>query len=321
MIATVAILTLNAEEFLDEVLKAVTTQKTDKEYEILVIDSGSTDRTLEIVASYPSVRLHQIPNTEFGHGKTRNLAVQLAKGKYVLFLTQDATPTHDRWLDYMVEPFAISDDIICVFGKQIPRADCFATLKREIFEVFRSFGQDDAIVLHRKTKVHKDLIIANTFLSDVNSAVRKSVVGSKLPYRDVKYAEDQGLGIDTLENGYIKAYVPLGSVYHSHNYRLIKYYKRKFDEAVGLREATGQVMTAGRKELVLGTFKASLKDWHFVIIDRDYGFFRKIHDVFWAPAYNLANRLSIRAASSSKLTAEKREKMSLESKARKNARS
>src|SRR5438105_349485 len=117
---TVAVLTYNAEEFLRDLLKAIETQKTQRKVEILVIDSGSSDQTLEILKDFSDVRLHQIPNSEFGHGKTRNQAVELASGEFVLFLTQDAVPAHEYWLESMVEPFEISDKVGCVVGKQIP---------------------------------------------------------------------------------------------------------------------------------------------------------------------------------------------------------
>ena len=61
MKATVALLTFNADPWLRELLDGVGRQKTDFEYEVLLIDSGSTDKTLEIAAEYPAVRLHQIP--------------------------------------------------------------------------------------------------------------------------------------------------------------------------------------------------------------------------------------------------------------------
>ncbi|MGC1176995.1 MAG: glycosyltransferase family 2 protein [Candidatus Saccharimonadales bacterium] len=313
--ATVALLTFNGELYLEELLKAVFNQKTDKKYEVLVIDSGSTDRTLEIVSKFPEVRLHQIPNTEFGHGKTRNLAVEMAKGDFVLFLTQDAVPSYEKWLDYMIEPFSIGDTVSCVFGKQIPRPDCFATLKREVATVFKSLGSDGSIVLHRQTKLTDRLGITNTFFSDANSAVRKSTM-RKIPFRDLNYAEDQALGIDMLAAGYIKAYAPLGSVNHSHNYPLRQYFKRKFDESVGLRNSTGQTPMAGRKELVIGSFKATLQDYRFILRDKDYSFVRKLHDFALAPFYNILLRVAIRAAANEKEAAKKHEKYSLEAAAR-----
>jgi hypothetical protein len=114
----------------------------------------------------------------------------------------------------------------------------------------------------------------------------------------------------------VKAYAPLGSVIHSHNYPLRQYFKRKFDESVGLRESTGQTPMAGRKELFLGSMKATWSDYKFIVRDRDYGFGRKLHDLALAPFYNVALRLAIRTAANEKKAAKKREKYSLEAAAR-----
>src|SRR5258708_5816323 len=96
-VVTVAIPVLNGARHLDEVLSAVRAQKVDRTLEILVIDSGSNDGSLEIAERH-GARVHQIPKQEFSHGDTRNLAMTLANGDHVAFLTQDATPAHERWL-------------------------------------------------------------------------------------------------------------------------------------------------------------------------------------------------------------------------------
>jgi rhamnosyltransferase len=315
--ATIAILTFNGQEFLDDLLTIASKQKTKHSYEILVLDSGSTDNTLDIVKKHPNVRLHQIPNSEFSHGQTRNLAVRISNSDYVVFLTQDAVPSHDQWLDYMVEPFLLSDKVGCVLGKQIPRPDCFATIKREVSGVFNSFGPDDCVALHRKSELTDALGISNTFLSDVNSAMRRSIVATEIPFRNVAYAEDQAMGIDMLAAGYVKAFAPLGSVLHSHNYPLKKYFRRKFDESVGLRKSTGYIPHASWKELTIGSLKATLHDYRFIMRDKDYSVIRKLHDLALAPCYNLANRWAMRVAGSAKLTAEGESKYSLEANNRK----
>lgn len=314
---TVAIPTYNAEEYLKEVLVAVFGQRTNRKVEVLVIDSGSTDQTLDLLKEYPAVRLHQIPNSEFGHGKTRNLAVELATGDYVLFLTQDAVPAHDRWLEAMVEPFELSEKVGAVLGKQIPRPDCAVTIKREVHSVFSSFGADDSVILHRKNTITEERKLANTFMSNANSAVRKSI-HSKIPFRDVEYAEDQGLGIDLLDAGYYKAYAPLGSVFHSHNYGVREYFRRKYDEYVGLRKTTGFTASAGWRELTLGTAKATLKDWAFLVKDKEYSMGQKFRDFLKAPFYNLSLRLAIRAAANHSLSSKMHDRLSLEANLRKN---
>lgn len=310
---TVAIPTFNAEKDLKALLDAVFTQKTARKVEVLVIDSGSSDSTVEIVKRYDKVRLHQIPNSEFGHGKTRNLAVEMAKGEYVLFLTQDAVPAHEYWLEAMVEPFEVSEKVGCVVGKQIPLPDAPATIKREVYTVFNGLGPDDSITLHRKNKITEKLGLVNTFMSNTNSAVRKDL-HSKIPFRDVNYAEDQGLGIDMLEAGYYKAYSPLGAVNHSHNYGVREYFRRKFDEYVGLRKTTGYVGQAGKKELFLGSTKATLHDWKFIVRDPQYSLMAKTVNFIKAPFYNLVLRLAIRTAASKKISAKNHDKLSLEAK-------
>ena len=72
---TVIVPTLNGERFLAELLDAVAGQRFAGRVETLVIDSGSTDATLDIARARSGVRLHRIPNAEFGHGRTRNLGV------------------------------------------------------------------------------------------------------------------------------------------------------------------------------------------------------------------------------------------------------
>ena len=93
---TVAIPVLNGARYLDEVLAAVRAQRVDRDVEILIVDSGSTDGSLEITRRHGAV-VHEIDKSEFSHGGTRNSMMGAARGDHVAFLTQDATPAHDRW--------------------------------------------------------------------------------------------------------------------------------------------------------------------------------------------------------------------------------
>jgi rhamnosyltransferase len=313
---TVAIPTFNAEDFIEDLLKAVFAQKTERDLEVLVIDSGSSDKTVDIVQKHPKVKLHQIPNSEFGHGKTRNLAVEMARGEYILFLTQDAIPATPYWLEAMVEPFELSDKVGCVVGKQIPHANAPATIKREVYIVFKGLGPDDSVSLQHKNEVSEKFNLVNTFMSNTNSAVRKAL-HAKIPFRDVNYAEDQGLGIDMLKAGYYKAYAPLGAVDHSHDYGVREYFKRKFDEYIGLRKTTGYRASAGYKELFWGSAKATFQDWVFIIRDKQYGLGQKAGNFLKSPFYNLGLRLAIRSASHQKISDKMHEKFSLESQMRK----
>src|SRR5256885_16600781 len=87
MKATIAIPTYNGIERIGELLDSCLRQEADFEVEVLVIDSGSTDRTLDAGRKRAAVRLHEIPKSSFRHGRTRNLAGEMARGDFCAFLT------------------------------------------------------------------------------------------------------------------------------------------------------------------------------------------------------------------------------------------
>lgn len=285
--ATVFIPTYNGGEYLTQLLDAVFTQK-NVTFEVLIIDSGSKDNTLSIIKKYPKAHLHQIPNSEFGHGKTRNLAAQMSRGEFIVYLSQDAVPAHDRWLEFMIEPFFISEQVYCVFGRQIPRPFADAPTKREVSGVFNSLGPEHSIMLHRKDSLVSsiDANAALTFMSDVNSAVRREYLLNIIPYRDVRYSEDQLLGKDVLDAGYLKAYSSKGSVMHSNEYGIRDYFRRKYDEYMGMYEVLGVLPPASRKYQLKWFIKTTLQDYIFITRDKDYGLRAKIRNFVSSPARN-----------------------------------
>ena len=107
----------NGDYWLEKLLDRLVQQTLFPRSEILVIDSGSTDRSLEIIGRYP-VRLIQIPPAEFNHGMTRNLGAREAKGEYVVMTVQDAVPESDRWLERFLEGFR-NDRVVAVCGQQV----------------------------------------------------------------------------------------------------------------------------------------------------------------------------------------------------------
>ena len=99
---SVVIPTLNAGSGFEELLKGLFVQEARFDYEVLVIDSGSTDGTAELARRY-GASVHRISEDEFDHGATRNLGVSLSGGEYVAFIVQDAMPLDEAWLAAMVE--------------------------------------------------------------------------------------------------------------------------------------------------------------------------------------------------------------------------
>lgn len=81
---SIILLTYNGIRYIDEVLRAIYRQQTSFPFEVIAIDSGSSDGTVDVLMSYP-VRFYPIDKKQFGHGKTRNYGAELSRGQYLVF--------------------------------------------------------------------------------------------------------------------------------------------------------------------------------------------------------------------------------------------
>ncbi|CCG04986.1 glycosyltransferase [Blastococcus saxobsidens] len=303
VLVTVVVLTYDGERFLTDLLNAVTTQDIDGDVEVLVIDSGSTDRTLEIVTRYPGVRLIRIPNSHFGHGRTRNQAARWARGRYVAYLTHDAVPAHSRWLYELLKPFELDDRVVAVMGSQIPRPWCFPLLKNEIRGVFQGFGPGFGTTLFYADDFMDSDAVRNavTFYSDVNSAARRDVLTGPVPYRDVSYAEDQLFGRDIVAAGMRKAYAPRASVVHSNDLSLREYDDRLAAETLGLREVGIEVEVPSLTVVSKMVAKGVAKDTVRLLRDGEYTRKRKLYWLAVNPLYHLQKWRGVRRGATAPL--------------------
>lgn len=253
-LVSVVIPVKNGEEFLDEVLTSVLSQETDFAYEVVVLDSGSVDRSLEIIRRH-NVQLIQIKPSEFNHGLTRNFGVEESEGEFVAFLTQDATPVDDKWLQNLVAPLQENPEIAGVFGKHLPRNGCDPIIAAnlhyhfdELISPVRKYWRKDA-----SYESNKNVYV---FFSNNNACVRRTV-WEKIPFRCVEMSEDQWWAQDILESGYLKCYEPTAVVYHSHTYSPVQWFKRQFDEYQAYRK-----MGLVEKPSIPNTLKSV---WHLSI--------------------------------------------------------
>jgi rhamnosyltransferase len=245
-VASILIPTKNAGPRLREVLVAVEAQTPGFPFEVLVVDSGSSDGTLETVRAFPDVRLIEIPADEFGHGRTRNFAATHAEGDYLVYITHDAIPAGEAWLARLVEPFG-NDEVAGVFGRHVPHVGADAFVQRDLkahFDNIASFPP----VLSKATD--PDRYAADLgwrqllhFFSNNNSALRRSVWESH-PFPDVHFSEDQLWARQIIEAGYSKAYANDAIVAHSHRFGMISQLHRAFDEAAAFEKLFGYRMSS-----------------------------------------------------------------------------
>lgn len=226
-LVSVVIPVKNGREFLSEVLSYVVAQNTDFPYEVIVIDSGSTDGSLDIIRNY-DVTLIQIPPATFNHGLTRNLGVEKSSGEFIAFITQDATPANDRWLQNLVAPLRENQEVVGVFGKHLARPDCDPIVALNLQNYF-DLGISRSRAFWRKDEGYEQQKNLYVFFSNNNSCIRRKV-WEEIPFRKVEMSEDQWWAQDILEQGYVKCYEPTALVYHSHTYTPIEWFQRQFDE-------------------------------------------------------------------------------------------
>jgi len=230
----VIIPTKNAMAFLPRVMAKVLSQKTSWTYEIIVIDSGSSDGTAQYLRGLENVRLIEIAPEEFGHGKTRNLGVAASDAEFVAFITHDAEPVDEHWLQNLVAVAEQDPRIAGVFGRHIAYESASPFTKRDLSLHFEYFLTQPSIVYRDLDSKRYDTDVGWRqflhFYSDNNSLMRKSV-WVDFPYPDVEFAEDQLWAKKIIEAGYWKAYSPKAMVFHSHDYSFIEQLKRAFDES------------------------------------------------------------------------------------------
>jgi rhamnosyltransferase len=221
---SILIPTKNGAQDLEASLRAIYSQKGLGPFEVIVIDSGSTDATLEIARRYP-VRIEQIPPETFHHARTRNCAARLAKGEFLVFLSQDAIPATDRWLFAMARDFK-EPSVGAVYGRQLPKPE--SGLERR--STFAALYGDARIV---KMPVDGAALGHKYYhFSDANSAIRRKVWETTRFPEELKVFEDVGIAKRILDSGWSIVYEPEATVYHSHDFPLDILFKRYFDIGV-----------------------------------------------------------------------------------------
>jgi rhamnosyltransferase len=294
---TVVIPVFNGDRYLAEVLDAVAAQRGAGIVETLVIDSGSTDRSLDLIRRRAGVRLHRIPNEEFGHGRTRNLGARLASGRTVAFLTQDATPATTGWLRELIAPLD-APGVVGVFGRQLPRPHAFPLQKYDIELSFATQGPPDRTSVRALTEDASAAELDRlAFYSDVNAASRRAFLVGELPYRDLPYSEDLAFARDALTAGHSIAYAPAGAVLHSNDATIGEYRRRMFDETVGQRRSGAPVPRVSGLAAVAHAGVGALRDSVRIMRDHDYGPASTVRWLAVNPWYHLARWQGIAAGS------------------------
>lgn len=215
---TVFLPTWNAGPRLEAVLEALRGQHTAREVRIRATDSGSTDGTLQVLARH-GVPVRSIPQSAFGHGRTRNEAVLAADTELVVLLTQDARPANEDWLERLVAPFE-DPSVAGAWSRQVPRPGAhpfvLANLAQHVGSAARHLVVEPVTPAAWAALAPTERI-ARLGFDDVSSCVRRAVVRAT-PIPDVAFAEDMAFARAALLAGHRLVFATDSVVEHSHDF-------------------------------------------------------------------------------------------------------
>lgn len=238
----VIIPTYNAGDKFKNVLSMLLKQKELLKNDIMVIDSSSSDNTQDIVKN-SGVDLVVIPKAEFGHGKTRKYAAELAGDvDIVIFMTQDALPYNENTIANIVQYFDVDERISAVYGRQVPyeHTDIFGKHAR----LFNYPEQSSIKTMADKAKYG----IKTTFFSDTFGAYKKSALEELGSFPDVQFSEDACMAGKMLIAGYKIGYCAEAKVYHSHTFSVMEEYRRYKEIGRFYRQESWLLDTFGKAE-------------------------------------------------------------------------
>lgn len=218
---SVVYLTKNGGELFASSLEAVLMQEYEGEVEVVAVDSGSTDGTLELLER-TAVCLFQVQPQDFNFGLTRDYGFSLAKGEIVVPISQDAIPVGTDWLARLVKPFA-DPRVAVVQGCDTPdvNTELFYWERLRLFYYTRD--------VKKWMKAYN-----NVGLSFTACAIRRSV-WEKHPLGRVEMSEDKVFQRSIVTAGY-KIHQAMDVLdYHSHMYNLQSLAKRCENEGLGWR--------------------------------------------------------------------------------------
>lgn len=225
MLASIIIRTYNEERYLNELLQAIANQANRiVKYEVVIVDSGSTDATLEIAKRH-KCRITNINKEEFTFGRSLNIGCEFALGDIFVFVSGHCIPSTTNWLDELCKPI-IENAIHYSYGKQLGRDTTKYSEDRHFEKWFPSYS-----------KIPQD----GFFCNNANAAICRKVWERFKFDEQLTGLEDMFLAKQMVDAGLHIGYVADAPVFHIHDetWRQVKIrYER---EAYALKSIMPQV--------------------------------------------------------------------------------
>jgi threonine dehydrogenase-like Zn-dependent dehydrogenase/GT2 family glycosyltransferase len=215
---SIIIRAMNEERWLPDVFAALERQKY-RDFEVLLVDSGSVDRTRDIGAAN-GARIVRLRTEDFTFGHSLNVGIDAARGKYMAIISAHAIPADADWLELLVAPLR-RDEVAMVYGGQRGHAESKFSEWKDFKRVFPAEP--------------KPVRNPAPFANNANSAIKKEL-WHQHPF-------DEGLpGLEDIEwaKHWMKrdlkvVYEPLATVIHIHTETWAQVRRRYQREAIAAR--------------------------------------------------------------------------------------
>lgn len=257
---SIVIRAYNEEKHIGRLLEGIK-QQTLKDIEVILVDSGSSDKTISIAESF-GARVVNIHPEEFTFGRSLNDGIKESKRNFVVIASAHVYPVYPDWLESLLHPFQ-DDRIALTYGKQRgPESAKFS--EQQIFhQWYPDTGKE---------------IQATAFCNNANAAIRKSL-WEQNPYDETLTGlEDLDWAKRMQAQGHAIAYVAEAEIIHVHNETPRGVYNRYRREAMALRKIYPEANFSFYDFLRLTTANVLSDLWHAA---REGVLLKNIPSIFW----------------------------------------
>ena len=260
MNCSIVIRAYNEEKHLGRLLEGIKHQ-TLRDVEVILVDSGSTDSTVEIAESY-GAQIVRIPSEEFTFGRSLNYGIRAASGELIVIASAHVYPVYPDWLASLL--YSLEDEKTALtYGKQ--RGPETAKFSEQ--QIFHQWFPDSS-KLHQET----------AFCNNANAAIRKSL-WQKHPYDETLTGlEDLAWAKWAKEQGYEIAYIPEAEIIHVHNETPRGVYNRYRREAMAFKKIYPESHFSIYDFLRLTAANISSDLWH---AGREHVLWKHLRSILW----------------------------------------
>lgn len=218
MTCSIIIRAFNEEKFIRQLFEGVGKQETSIDVEVILVDSGSNDNTVQIAQDYGAKVIYIKPE-DFSFGRALNLGCAAAKGEILLFASAHVYPVYTDWIARMTKPFEDAK-IALVYGRQIGHSSSKYSEK----QLFKKWFPE-----------HSNYSQDNPFCNNANTAIRRELWESVKYDENLTGLEDLDWANKILKLGYKIAYEARATIVHIHEETPKKIFNRYYREAIAIK--------------------------------------------------------------------------------------